>query len=129
MARVAPAPHAARQERRAKDSFETKRWRAELARWEGEWKPALIAANLAAGSIDLAGLDDAALADHLEEVHTRLIESGTLHFRLHVSDMGPLGDLMVHLEDWGLDRESRVPSPGRGVARDPRAGPPAPRGG
>jgi pyruvate,water dikinase len=94
------------QERRAKESFETKRWRDELSRWEREWKPALIAANLADGNVDLAGLDDAALADHVEHVHERLLDSGALHFRLHVSDMGPLGDLMVHLEDWGLDRES-----------------------
>jgi phosphohistidine swiveling domain-containing protein len=94
------------QERRAKESFETKRWRAELARWENEWKPALIAAHLAAGAVDLPGLDDAGLADHIEEIYERLLESGALHFRLHVSDMGPLGDLMVHLEDWGLDRES-----------------------
>ncbi|MFL6205296.1 MAG: PEP-utilizing enzyme [Acidimicrobiales bacterium] len=94
------------QERRAKESFEAKRWRAELARWEREWKPALIADNLAAGEIDLPGIDDPGLADHLEQVYARLLESGALHFRLHVSDMGPLGDLMVHLEDWGLDRES-----------------------
>ena len=94
------------QERRAKESFETKRWRAELARWEREWKPALIEANLAAGAVDLPGLDDTELAEHLEQVYARLLDSGALHFRLHVSDMGPLGDLMVHLEDWGLDREA-----------------------
>jgi rifampicin phosphotransferase len=99
-------PTLRQQEKRAKESFETKRWREELRRWEDEWKPALIAANLATGDVDLAGLDDAALADHLEDVHARLLESGALHFRLHVSDMGPLGDLMVHLEDWGLDREA-----------------------
>jgi pyruvate,water dikinase len=103
-ARVHPTLRA--QERRAKESFETKRWRAELARWEQEWKPALIADNLAAGAVDLTGLDDDALAAHVEQVHARLLESGSLHFRLHVSDMGPLGDLMVHLEDWGLEREA-----------------------
>jgi rifampicin phosphotransferase len=95
-----------RQERRARESFEVKRWRAELQRWEEEWKPALVDANLAAGTVDLASLDDAALAAHVEELHQRLVESTALHFRLHVSDMGPLGDLMVHLEDWGLDREA-----------------------
>jgi pyruvate,water dikinase len=94
------------QERRARESFAVKRWREELRRWEEEWKPALIAANLADGALDLATLDDAGLADHLDDVYRRLLDSGALHFRLHVSDMGPLGDLMVHLEDWGLDRES-----------------------
>jgi pyruvate,water dikinase len=104
VSRVHPTLRA--QERRAKESFETKRWRAELSRWEREWKPALIEANLAAGAVDLPGLDDGELADHVEQVYARLLESGALHFRLHVSDMGPLGDLMVHLEDWGLDREA-----------------------
>lgn len=99
-------PTLRKQERRARESFEVKRWREELRRWEHEWKPALIRANLADGALDLASLDDGALADHLDDVYGRLLESGALHFRLHVSDMGPLGDLMVHLEDWGLDRES-----------------------
>jgi pyruvate,water dikinase len=99
-------PTLRRQERRARESFEVKRWREELRRWEEEWKPALVEANLAAGALDLATLDDAALAAHVEELHGRLVDSTALHFRLHVSDMGPLGDLMVHLEDWGLDRES-----------------------
>jgi phosphohistidine swiveling domain-containing protein len=95
-----------RQERRARESFEVKRWREELRRWEEEWKPALVAASLADSALDLASLEDGALADHVEDVHRRLLESGALHFRLHVSDMGPLGDLMVHLEDWGLEPES-----------------------
>jgi pyruvate,water dikinase len=94
-----------RQERLARESFATKRWRSELRRWEQEWKPALVASHLAAGAVDVGSLDDAALADHVRDLHAGLIESTVLHFRLHVSDMGPLGDLMVHLEDWGLERD------------------------
>ena len=55
--------------------------------------------------MDLSTLDDQALADHLRAVHDHLREHTRLHFRLHVSDMGPLGMLMVHLEDWGLHRD------------------------
>ena len=94
-----------RAEKRAKDSFETKRWRAELARWESEWKPDLVKANLRFTDVDVAALDDDGLATHLVELHDHLVETTTLHFRLHVSDMGPLGDLMVRLEDWGLHRD------------------------
>ncbi|MGH9086491.1 MAG: PEP-utilizing enzyme [Acidimicrobiales bacterium] len=94
-----------KQERLARESFETKRWRAELRRWEEEWKPALIASHLAHGEVDVSALDDAGIARHVVELHDGLVESTALHFRLHVSDMGPLGDLMVHLEDWGLDRD------------------------
>jgi pyruvate,water dikinase len=94
-----------RAERRATESFATKRWRAELARWESEWKPDLVKENLRFTDVDVHGLDDAALAAHLSELHAHLIESTVLHFRLHVSDMGPLGDLMVQLEDAGLHRD------------------------
>jgi phosphohistidine swiveling domain-containing protein len=53
---------------------------------------------------DVSSLSDAELADHVRALHAHLLETIRLHFRLHVSDMGPLGNLIVHLEDWGLDR-------------------------
>jgi pyruvate,water dikinase len=102
-ARLHPALR--REERKAKESFETKRWRSELARWESEWKPALVAANRAFTAVEVGSLDDPELAAHLRAVHEHLREHTRLHFRLHVSDMGPLGMLMVDLEDWGLHRD------------------------
>lgn len=94
-----------RAERKARESLATHRWRAEIERWEREWKPDLIARNTELGAVQPASLDDRALADHLEEVHEHVLEGARLHFRLHVSDMGPLGNLMVHLEQWGLHRD------------------------
>jgi rifampicin phosphotransferase len=94
-----------KREKRAKESFESKRWRDELRRWEEDWKPALVKANLTFTDVDVTTLDSGALADHLAALHDHIIESATMHFRLHVSDLGPLGDLMVHLEDWGMHRD------------------------
>ncbi|MGH2686511.1 MAG: PEP-utilizing enzyme [Actinomycetota bacterium] len=94
-----------RQEKQAKESFETRRWRDELRRWEEEWKPRLVKQNLAFTDVDVASISDGDLIAHLQELHDYLRETLPLHFRLHVSDMGPLGDLMVHLEDWGLGRD------------------------
>ena len=94
-----------RQERTARESFETKRWRAELERWESEWKPALIEANLAFTRCDVGDFADDGLAGHLSELHRHLRDSTALHFRLHISDMGPLGMLLVHMEDCGLPRD------------------------
>lgn len=94
-----------REEKQARESFRTKRWRQELARWEQEWKPRLTARNLSLTDTDVASLADEALAAHLLEVHQHLRDNIVLHFRLHVSDLGPLGDLMLHLEDWGLQRD------------------------
>lgn len=92
-----------RQERLAKESFALKRWRLELARWEAEWKPRLVARNTELTDVVVDALDDPSLADHVAEVHAHLLASGQLHHRLHVSDMGPLGLLMVALRDWGLE--------------------------
>lgn len=98
-------PSFRRAERRARESFATKRWLDELRRWETEWKPGITKRNLALTDVDVAALPAAELADHVLEVTGHLRETTTLHFRLHVSDMGPLGNLMVHLEDWGLHRD------------------------
>ena len=94
-----------RRERKAKQTFESKAWMSELALWESEWKPALITRNQQLTDVDVAALDDAALAEHLDAAHDHVRDGMTLHFRLHGSDMGPLGHLMVHLEDWGLRRD------------------------
>ena len=94
-----------RNEKKAKASFEGKRWRDELRRWEEEWKPALVARNRALTAVDVASIDDVGLAAHVLELFDHLRETARLHFRLHVSDMGPLGMLMVDLEDWGLHRD------------------------
>ena len=100
-ARIHPAFRT--QEKRARESFEQKRWRAELREWERNWKPSIVDANLAFADTDVAALDDAALGRHLTDVYDHLRYTTALHFRLHVSDMGPLGNLMVHLEQWGID--------------------------
>ena len=92
-----------KQEKLAKESFAIKRWRSELARWESEWKPGLVARNTELTDVPVADLDDAGLAAHLEEVYGHVLTTGQLHHRLHVSDMGPLGLLMVALRDWGLE--------------------------
>ena len=103
MTRVHPAFR--RAEKRAAESFATKRWREEIRRWEDDWKPSITKTNLTFTDVDVAALGDGALAEHLRAIHTHVLDTTALHFRLHVSDMGPLGDLMVHLEDWGLHRD------------------------
>ena len=94
-----------REERKAKASFLGKIWRDEIRRWEEEWKPALVKRNLELTDVVVESLDGDELADHLVEVHEHGRRNAVLHFRLHVSDMGPLGNLMVSLEEWGLHRD------------------------
>jgi pyruvate,water dikinase len=74
--------------------------------------------------VDVTALDDLGLADHVESLVDHLRASTQLHFRLHVADMGPLGILMVNLEDWGLHRDDtfRALVAASPATRAPRAG-------
>lgn len=78
-------------------------WRAEFDRWESEWKPDLVAANRRFGSVDLESLTDGELAAHVDALYAHLLRSCTLHFRLHTSDLGPIGRVIVATADWGVD--------------------------
>ena len=92
--------------RRAKQSaraIDGKFWMSEFARWEREWKPELQATNRRLGEVPVADLSDADLAKHLDAVWKHAAWAAALHFRLHTSDLAPIGRLLVAAEDWDLD--------------------------
>ncbi len=92
--------------RRAKQSvtaIDGRYWLQEFARWEREWKPKLQATNRRLGEVDVAALDAGELAAHLGKVWEHVEWAGTLHFRLHTSDLAPIGRLLVATTGWGLD--------------------------
>jgi len=60
-------------------------------------------ANSAIQAVDPTTLDDAALADHLERLDAHLVKGWCRHHQLHGSDLGPIGDLLAHAGEWGLD--------------------------
>ena len=64
-----------------------------------EWKER----NLALQSVDIGSLDDAGLATHLRTLDERLIAGWWRHHQLHANDLGPIGDLLVHAREWGMD--------------------------
>jgi pyruvate,water dikinase len=78
-------------------------WLDEFREWERVWKPELVQANRAFGAVEPSALDDDELAAHVEAVADHLRRSTTLHFRLHTSDLGPIGLLLVRAREWGLD--------------------------
>ncbi|MDA3031208.1 MAG: PEP-utilizing enzyme [Actinomycetota bacterium] len=78
-------------------------WLQESDRWEREWKPKLIATNRRLGDIDAALLSDADLVAHLNVVWRHFEWAGSLHFRLHTSDLAPIGRLLTATRGWGLD--------------------------
>ena len=108
-----------RNERLAGRTFANKLMRTELDRWEREWKPSLDQEEPRLHRGRPGGARRRGLVRHLRALHAHILETGALHFRLHVVDMGPIGDLMVHLEDWGLRAERHVPGARCRLARRP----------
>ena len=92
--------------KRAKQSvraIDERFWLQEFARWEREWKPQLNATNRRLGDIDPSTLSEADLEAHLNTVWRHVEWASSLHFRLHTSDLAPIGRLLVAAGNWGLD--------------------------
>ncbi len=87
----------------AKAAMETGSWNDEADRWDRTWKPDLIATNRRFGSVEVAAIDDASLAEHIEACIEHCRKAAVLHFRLHVSDLGPIGRLLLATGEWGID--------------------------
>ena len=83
-------------------------WRAVVADWHATTRPRLETRNLELQDVDPGSLDDAALAQHLASLLTWLRETFTLHFYLHVFDLGPIGLLVYDAERWGLATDDVV---------------------
>lgn len=97
-------PEFRRRTKRAAEALESRFWLDELRRWEDEWKPAMVNASRELAAHDLDSLDDTELASVVEATYEHVCKGLRLHFRLHTSDLGPIGLLLVRARDWGLDQ-------------------------
>jgi phosphohistidine swiveling domain-containing protein len=84
----------------AEETFAVKRWRQDLALWDNECKPAAIARHRELGDVEIEGLDDAALAEHLDEVVVQMNAMVYQHHRFNVAAFLPVGDLALHVAGW-----------------------------
>jgi pyruvate,water dikinase len=73
-----------------------------IAEWHATLRPGMVAANLAFQEVVLEELDDADLAAHLEAVLAHLRNTFEEHFRLHCYDLGPIGQLLMAGNGWGI---------------------------
>ena len=96
------APPFRKAEKIAKAAIADRAWMAEHQRWIDEWRPQLIADWTRLSAVDPAARTDTELADHLLELNRLTTKSAALHFRLHISDLGPVGLLLVRSREWGL---------------------------
>ncbi|HEX2023930.1 MAG TPA: PEP-utilizing enzyme [Acidimicrobiales bacterium] len=121
--------------------FERRVWREDLALWEGQLQPSLLREHRRLQRVDPAILDDAALFRHLQECRADLRRSISVHHRLNVTPVLPVGELLFRAREWtgapaidvlGLLRGAGPLAVGAGdelsrladaVRRDPEAGP------
>ena len=96
-------PRLRRRVRTAESAMVDKTWSDEADRWDDTWKPALIATNRRLAAFDVVGATSAELADHLADTLGHAERAMVLHFRLHISDLGPIALLLDHANDWQLD--------------------------
>jgi pyruvate,water dikinase len=93
-------PEMRRRHRTAAKAFADKQWRIDLETWDAVDKPRAISRHRAIQAIDVAALDDAALADHVEACRSHLIDMITLHHTYTITAVIPVGDFLAGATAW-----------------------------
>jgi rifampicin phosphotransferase len=101
-------PGMRRRNRAASLAWQTKRWRQEVDQWFDRDRAPLVEQNLRFQSVDLAALDDAALAAELDVLLTHFETQARRNLATHGGDLMPVGDLVVHCERWGVSAGEAV---------------------
>jgi pyruvate,water dikinase len=103
-------PAVRRRIRDVREVFATKRWRADVARWDSEWRPAIERENRELQDVELGPLSDAQLRAHLNRCTDAVRRAITLHHTLNGTCMLPLGDFLAHVREWtGLQPADALP--------------------
>lgn len=118
-------PEMRRRSKAAARAIAEKIWREDLRNWDEVDKPAAIAQHQAIQAVDIAALDDAGLADHVDLCAQHVIDSAYLHHKYTIPASIPVGDFLAGASAWtgasigellGLFRGSSAIS--RGFAAD-----------
>src|SRR4051795_3227045 len=83
----------------AAHAFEARIWREGMRRWDEELKPASIARHREL-DVDLARLDDAQLAAHIDACVSHVIEMVYQHPRHNAHALVPVGDFLLQAAAW-----------------------------
>lgn len=84
----------------AEETFATRRWRADMALWEQQAKPATIRSQLALQRIDTAALSPEDQLAHIAACRDNLAEMIQQHHRFNMAATLPIADLIAHLRQW-----------------------------
>ena len=91
-----------RREKAARRMWDERHDQDAVAEWYKSERQTWVDRNQALQAVEPAELDDPALADHLGALEAHLWAGWRRHHVLHGSDIGPIGDLLVHAREWGL---------------------------
>ena len=80
--------------------FERKLWREDLDRWHHEVKPAAVRDHRALLAVDPSVLDTADLLAYLDRCRENQKRGAYLHHLFNVPCLLPVGDLLVHGQQW-----------------------------
>ena len=80
--------------------FKRKLWREDLERWDREVKPAAIRAHLALLEVDPDTLDTTGLLEYLDRCRENQIQGAYIHHLFNVPALLPVGDFLVHAQEW-----------------------------
>jgi rifampicin phosphotransferase len=99
--------------------FERKLWREDLARWDGEVKPAATRAHLELLAVEPHSLDASELHAYLDRCRDNQIHGAYLHHLFNVPALLPIGDFLVHAREWTGCSADELLGLLRGASPDP----------
>lgn len=103
-------PEVRRRIRTVQEVFATKLWRADVAQWDTQLKPAFVREHKELQSVNVSALDDDALVTHLARAFAAAHRAFQRHHSFNATAMLSLGDFLVHVRDWtGLTPTDLLP--------------------
>lgn len=93
-------PGMRRRHRAAEAAVRDKLWRDDLEQWDRFDKPAAVAAHRAVQEVDVAGLTNAELADHVDRCAAHTTQNAYLHHKYTMAACVPVGDFLAGATAW-----------------------------
>jgi rifampicin phosphotransferase len=102
--------------------FERKLWREDLERWDREVKPAAVAAHRALLDVEPSSLSAPDLLAYIDRCRENQKRGAYLHHLFNVATLLPVGDLVVHCQEWTGRPAAQVLGLLQGSTPDPLGG-------
>lgn len=80
-------------------TFENRRWRTDLERWDTEWNPDIQSRNRSLRSVDPDDLDNEGLVEHLRECREAVVRAAYYHHRMSACASIPFGDFLAFVRE------------------------------